>query len=191
MKFLPAKKSPRGFTLIELLFSISIGLVEAGSVVYLLYQTAREQRKGLVNFTVEERALLLEANVNSVVRSWSASQTINFSGQALVGTNVVGSQSIIGYNGTPAQIQFVPATGAVIYMPNTTIPAVQTVWFTNNATCRVTNLYFNASLNLDGSANNSLLQVNFTMDDNGFSQANPTNNPASVNRNFCIQLRND
>jgi hypothetical protein len=65
------------------------------------------------------------------------------------------------------------------------------LWMTNSAAAVLTELYFSTSFNLDGSQNNSLLNVVFQMNDNGFSRQNPTNNPASLFRNFSVQMRND
>jgi hypothetical protein len=62
---------------------------------------------------------------------------------------------------------------------------------TNSPTVALTKLYFSTSFNLDGSQNNSLVNVVFQMNDNGFSQQSPINNPASIMRNFSVQMRND
>ena len=199
MKIFPNPSARRAFTLIELLFSISVGLVVAGAVVYLLFQTATEQRLGLVNTTVEEKAYVLQANLISCLRAVSVNQGIqpNYSDTNAAG----GYQSIFVFTPTTNSaymsgyvrgfIQFTPASGQVVYTPDVTAPAVQSMWMSNSATCRLTNFQFTTSVNLDGSQNNSLVNVSFTMDDNFFSQRSPTNNPARVWRNFSVQMRND
>ena len=185
----------RAFTLIELLFAISIGLVVAGSVVYLLFQVGREQRRALVNATVEQKAYTLEANITATLRTMSGNQGVRPDYPAGVYTGP--SQSIVVFNAstngsyTAARIQFNPTNGQVIYYPNIATPSVNFLWMTNSATCVLTNLQFSTSLNLDGSIDGSLVNVSLYMNDNGYSQQNPTNNPASVYRFFSVQMRND
>jgi hypothetical protein len=110
--------------------------------------------------------------------------------------NKLGYQSIFvftPFNGgyLMASIAYNSATGQVIYTPDVTSPSVQTVWMNNSSTAVLSQFYFNTTLNLDGSLNGSLVNVTFQMNDNGFSQQNPTNNPASIYRNFSVQMRND
>jgi hypothetical protein len=62
---------------------------------------------------------------------------------------------------------------------------------TNSATLLLTNLVFSTSLNQVGAQNNSLVNVQFEMNDNKYSNQTPTNNIARVLRNFSVQMRND
>jgi type II secretory pathway pseudopilin PulG len=189
--------SRRAFTLIELLFATSVGLVVAGSVVLLLFQSAREQKRGLVNATVEENAYILQSKITAALRSASADRGLDpdyTSSVVDAGGTTLGYQSVKltnPTNGATARISYTPATGRVIYTPNVAAPTTQELWMTNGASCRLTNLLFNTTFKLDGTVNSSLVGVSFLMDDNGYSQQNRTNNPASVLRNFCIQMRND
>jgi prepilin-type N-terminal cleavage/methylation domain-containing protein len=194
--------SRRAFTLIELLFAVAVGVMVAGSVVYLMFQSAVEQRKGLVNTTVEEKSYVLEANLINCLRGMSVNQGVqpDYSSPVLdSGGNPVPYtyQAIFVFNPTTngayatGYIQYIPASGQVLYTPDITFPATQYLWMSNSMTCRLTNFQFSTSFNLDGSQNNSLVNVNYLMDDNGFSQQNPTNNPASIFRSFSVQLRNN
>jgi hypothetical protein len=189
----------RAFTLVELLVAATVGVGLAGTVVLLLLQSATEQRNGFADTTVEEAAYVLQANITACLRSMSANQglTPNYS-SALYNTNgiLLGYQSVFVFsptNGgyTTASISFNPSTGQVIYTPDITNPSVQTQWITNNASAAVTQLSFTTSLNMDGSLDASLVNVILQMNDNGFSQQNPANNPASIYRNFSVQMRND
>ncbi len=189
----------RAFTLVELLVAATVGLGLAGTVVLLLLQSVTEQRNGFADTTVEEVAYILQANITGCLRSMSANQglTPNYS-SALYNTNgiLLGYQSVFGFfpsNGgyTTASIGFNSATGQVIYTPDITNPSAQNQWITNNASAVVTELCFTTSLNLDGSVNASLVNVVLQMNDNGFSRQNPANNPASIYRNFSVQMRND
>jgi len=191
--------SRRGFTLVELLIAITVGIGLSGTVVLLLVQSATEQRNGLADMTVEEAAYTLEGNITACLRSMSANQglTPNY-GSGLLDTNgnLLGYQSVFLFypsNGTyiTASISYDPSSGQVLYTSNTSASSTETLWMTNSPTVALTKLYFSTSFNLDGSQNNSLVNVVFQMNDNGFSQQSPINNPASIMRNFSVQMRND
>jgi Tfp pilus assembly protein FimT len=199
MKIISAHSRRAGYTLIELMFAISAALTVTGAIVLLMVQAGLEQRKGLASATVEMKAHALESQIISCLRAKSVNQGI----WTDVGTKVTdGAGNTLGYQAiqvsTPnsggyitGRIQFNSAAGTVIYIPNVTSAATQDLWATNSVNSRLTKFYFSPSLNLDGSLNSSLVRVTFAMDDNGFSQQATNINPASVQRNFAVQLRND
>jgi type II secretory pathway pseudopilin PulG len=191
--------SRRAFTLLELLVAISVGLGLVGTVVLLLFQSATEQRNGLADTTVEEQAYRLQANITTCLRSMSANQGITLNNSSAFldgGGNTLGYQSVFVFYPTNgayimANISYNSASGQVTYTPNVLAPTTQTVWMSNSPSAVLTEFCFSPSLNLDGSQNNSLVNVFIQMNDNGFSQQNPVNNPASIYRNFSVQMRND
>ena len=62
---------------------------------------------------------------------------------------------------------------------------------TNSPNVVLRRFYFSSSLNLDGSQNNSLVNVTFQMDDNGYSKQNTAYNIANIYRSFSVQMRCD
>jgi type II secretory pathway pseudopilin PulG len=193
--------SKRAFTLVELMVATTVGIGLAGIVVLLLVQSAAESRNGFADTTVEEKAYTLQANITSTLRSMSASMGFNpnyasspldTNGNPLINefqTITVFYPTNGGY--IDATISFNPSTGTVIFTPNDAFPAKQVVWMTNSATARLTKFYLAGSQNLDSSQNNSLVNVVFAMNDNGFSQQPANNNPANLYRTFSVQMRND
>jgi prepilin-type N-terminal cleavage/methylation domain-containing protein len=190
----------RAFTLVELMVAMSIGVILAGTVVLLLVQAATEERHGYSDMTVEERAYTLQANITSCLRGSSAGlgMTPNNGSQVLSGGYIIGYTSIYVFkpnaNGsafTTAQISADLISGAVVYTPDTSVPANQILWMTNSPGVVLRQLYFMYSGNLDGSQNNQLVNVTFQMDDNGYSQQNATNNVANIQRSFSVQMRCD
>jgi hypothetical protein len=180
--------------------AVGIGVVVAGAAVLLLPQAATEERRGLADMSVEESAYVLQANISSCLRSMSCGggMTPNLSTAAYdANHNLLGYQQVFCFlantNGTytTASIQFIPTTGQVLYTPNVSAPSAQLLWMTNGPTVALQNLCFSTSFNMDGSQDSSLVNVLFQMSDNGFSQQNPTNNPASIYRSFSIQMRSD
>lgn len=202
MKFaLPdnTKNFARAYTLAELLVAMGVGAVLAGAVLLLLCQTATEQRYGLSDMTVEEKAYQLQANLTECLRSMSATMGMTPVWNSVVTTTngtQLGYQSIDVFypsNGTyiTGNIKYNSGTGQVVFTSNVLAAGTSTVWMSSNSTAALTSFYFNTSYNPDGSQNNSLVNVSFQMSDNGFSQQNPVNNPASLFRNFSVQMRND
>jgi prepilin-type N-terminal cleavage/methylation domain-containing protein len=189
----------RGFTLVELMVAMAIGLGLAGTVVLLLVQAATEQRHGFSDTTVEEKAYVLQASLAGCLRSMSASMGFspNYSSSCYdTNGNFLGYKSIFVFspsNGvyTTASIAYNSTNGQVVYTPNVSVPTTQITWISNTATVDLTEFYFTTSFNPDGSQNNSLVNVAFQMNDNGFSRQGLINNPTSIFRNFSMQMRND
>lgn len=199
MKISPPTFFRRAFTLIELMFAVSIGLVVVGAAVMLIYQSAKEQQRGLAAVSVEITSHLLESKISACLRSASGNQGATLDRSTVVIDAVTGNtngyESIFVFtptNGayTLGSIRYTAASGSVVYKRDVTA-AAQELWMTNSATSRLTNFLFNTSFNLDSSFNSSLVNISFLMDDNGFSTRSPSNNPANVFRNFSIQMRND
>jgi type II secretory pathway pseudopilin PulG len=193
------RKTRKAFTLVELMVATAVGVALSGTVVLMLVQSATEQRNGFSDTTVEEKAYTLEANITSCLRSMSADYGITPNYASIVtGTNgnpleYTSISMFYPTNGTyiVASISYNATNGQVLYTPNVSTPWAHVLWMTNSTSIALTEFYFSTSLNLDGSQNNSLVNVVFQMNDNGFSQQNPTNNPASIFRNFSVQMRND
>src|SRR5580704_9361658 len=186
--------SRRGFTLVELMVATTVGIGLCGTVVLMFVQSATEQRNGFADMTVEQAAYSLEANITSCLRSMSATEglTPNYSSGLLdSGGNLLGYQSVFVFypsNGTyiMGSISYDTSSGRVLYTSNTMAASSGTIWMTNSSSVALTELYFTTSYNLDGSQNNSLVNVVFQMNDNGFSQQSVINNPTSIMRNFSV-----
>jgi prepilin-type N-terminal cleavage/methylation domain-containing protein len=189
--------SRRAFTLVELLVATALGSVLGGAVLLLLCQTATEQRYGLADMTVEEKAYILQANITACLRSMSANQGMTpdySSGLYDANGNLLGYQSVFIFyptNGTyiTGNISYNSSSGQVAFTTNILDSLARMVWMSNSATAALTKFCLSSSFNLDGSKNNSLVNVLFQMNDNGFSQQNPVN-PTSIYRNFSVQMRN-
>ena len=69
-----------GFTLIELLVSSGVSTLIVGSVMLLLIESAKEQRRGLADSTVERVACDLEDELMRTLRGMSATEGVVFSG---------------------------------------------------------------------------------------------------------------
>jgi prepilin-type N-terminal cleavage/methylation domain-containing protein len=191
----------RAFTLVELMVAMTVAVGLAGTAVLLLVQTGQEQRRGYADTTVEERAYVLQANLTSCLRGMSSGYGITGSStNTVTDTNgvVYGYTSIYlfkpnsdGSSYTAGKISANLNDGSVIYTPNLSAPGSRIVWMTNSPNVVLRRFYFSSSLNLDGSQNNSLVNVTFQMDDNGYSKQNTAYNIANIYRSFSVQMRCD
>ena len=195
-----SRKSATGFTLPETLVATAIGVIITGFVSMLLLDSSMEARLGLGMATVEGQAYILQGTLTKNLHSMSANEGINPDNSA---PYYAANGSLIGYtaiyaflnntNGTTTteHIIYDPVHGTVTCVTNTAMPANVVTWFTNSSTCSISNLWFSASQNPDGSENASLVNVVLEMNDNGYAEQNPTNNCASIYRSFAVQLRGD
>jgi len=193
------RASRQAFTLVELMVALVASIALTGTVFMLLVDTVLEQRNGLADTTVEEKAYTLQANITKCLRCMSANQgmTPDYTSALYdANSNQLGYSSVFVFSPTTngyitANIRYNSLTGQVTYTPNIAIPSAQTVWMSNSTTAVLPELCFTTSRNLDGSQNSSLVNVVFQMNDNGFSQQSSPNNPTSIYRNFSVQMRND
>ena len=187
-----------GFTLPELLIASSVSLLISGFVLSLLWLAVKEDRLGLGCATVEEQAYVLQGNLTKTLRIMSANQGMSPDYSM---PYTASSGNVVGYHGAylfkymtngsyaTEHIVFNSTNGTVTFTDTSGSSAATTVWGTNTSTCIVSNVWFNSSLNPDGSVNSSLVNVALVLNDNGFAGENPTNNCASIYRSFSVQLR--
>lgn len=190
----------RGFTMVELLVASSVAALVAGTAMLLLIQSAKENRRGVADATVEQVSSDLQNKIIQYLRVMSASEGVVFSSPATnpSGT-LLGYQSIIVARG-PApdyprqQISFNPGTGRVLYKSNLSSTNAAAILVQTNSRAVVRVLSFTPSLKTDGTPDNALVNVLIKMDDNGSSGrfgSSRSNNPANVWRSFAVKMRNN
>lgn len=195
-----ARRTRAAFTLPEIMIALCIGIGISGTVIFLLFQAAVEQRLGLANATVEQQAQFLQSSIVSCLREKSANQGLSPDYTSAVhdaGGHLLGYQKVFFFSAhsdgsyTREQITVDPTSGRVAYLPDATKPAASIVWMTNRANVALRQLCFNTSFNPDGSLNASLVNVQFMMDDNGASRQRSGNNTTSIYRSFAVRMRSD
>lgn len=180
--------------------STLIGVGISGTVIFLLFQAAVEQRLGLASATVEQQAQSLQSSIANCLRGMSANQGLSPDYTSAIhdtGGHLLGYQKVFFFCANPdgsytrEQISVDPASGRVTYLPDATKPAAAIIWMTNRANLALRQLCFNTSFNPDGSLNGSLVNVQFLIDDNGASQQKSGSNPTSIYRTFAVRMRSD
>ena len=175
----------------------SLGTIVIAGPMVLLLESAREQRRGLADATVEQTAGKLQSQLVGYLRAMSANESVIFS---VPTTNsegaIIGFTSIILAAGAAPefprqQITFDAGTGKVLYYPNRSLPNTAIVLVKNQPSVVVRQVCFSPSLKTDGTPDNSLINVLIKLDDNGSSGRTVTPNPASIWRTFSVRMRNN
>jgi prepilin-type N-terminal cleavage/methylation domain-containing protein len=190
----------RGYTMVELLIAASVAALVAGTAMMLLIQSAKENRRGLADATVEQVSSDLQNKIIQNLRVMSATEGVVFSSpvQNALGS-LLGYQSIIVARGPapdyPRQrISFDPGTGSVLHKSNVASTNAPAILVQTNSRVVVRGLTFSPSLKADGTPDNALVNVLIKMDDNGSAGrygASRSNNPANVWRSFAVKMRNN
>jgi hypothetical protein len=183
------------FTLTELMTASGIAIMVVGSVMLLLIESAKEQRRGMADATVEEFASDLQSQVMGIIRSMNATEGIVYTSPA---TNSGGGfwHIIVARGATPdyprEELYFNPANGQAIYDPNRAIFNDEQVLLTSRTSAFVLrNLCFKPSIKADSTVDNSFVNVLIDLDDNGSSGRRASVNPAHVQRTFSVKMRNN
>ena len=191
----------RGFTLVELMTASVIALIITGSAVMLLFYSSREGMKGICNATVEETAYIIQNNLINTIRSMSAANGMtpdtvtacydsnsNLLGYRAIYTFTVNSNNAL----TTSRFYYDTNASAVVYVPDITQTNTKVYWGTNSKYCKVQNLYFTSSYNLDGSFNSSLVNCFLQVSDNSWSTNSnygAPNDAATIFRTFSVLMR--
>lgn len=190
----------RGFTLVELLIASSVAMLIGGTTMLMLIESAKENRRGLADSTVEQAAGALQQKIIQQLRSMSASEGVAFSSPVTSGSGtLLGYKSIIVAQGQypdypRQQISFNPTTKQVVYNSNLSSTNATVNLARGNSNAVVRQLRFSPSLKSDSTVDNALVNVSIEMDDNGFSRragSSYLDNPAYVRRTFSVRMRNN
>ncbi len=185
-------------TLIELLVSSSVAVLVVGTLMMLVLEVAKEQRRGLVDATLQIQANLVEDKVTRLLRFMSAQEGVQTNNLVSAGSPfartivVAGGPSGSGYK--RQQISYDPAAMILTHWPDRTATGNQVQIFkaTNAAVLR--NFYFFLSSKLDGSLDSATINVFMQMDDNyaaGRRNRDGTRRLTQVTRAFAVRIRNN
>jgi prepilin-type N-terminal cleavage/methylation domain-containing protein len=178
----------RGFTLVELMVASSLAALVAGTTMTLLIETAKENKRGVADSTVELVSSGLESKLLQSLRVMSAKEVVFASPQSI----------IVACGPSPdnprQKFSFDSSTGSVLYQSDLSSTNASTVLAQTTSHGAVRDVNFSPSLKPDGTADYSLVNVLIKMDDNGSagrSGSSGSNNPAVVWRSFAVKMRNN
>lgn len=188
-----------GFTLVEVLIASSLGVLVSGAVMVLFLETARENYRALADQGVEHAASLLQDRILAHLRSMSARAGLVYRAPVIQEEVAVGYRRVTASRGMPPdfpreELQFDSVGGRMLYFKdasNTNSENATVLLQSKVGSYRLREACFFPSLKIDGTPDNSLVNVILVLDDDGSSRSRPTGNPISVERTFSVRLRND
>jgi Tfp pilus assembly protein PilE len=194
------RRRQTGATLIELIVSSAVGVLVISTLLMLVVQVAKEQRRGLVDTTLQQQAGILEDKITRLVRSMSASETILLAEPIATGSPFY-RRVVMARGQTPTypreELIYDVAAGKVTHDPDRSVSGNELALFapTGKASMMVLrNLYFFSSVKLDGSPDSSVLNVFMEFDDNSFAgrkDASGSLKKTRVLRTFSVKMRNN
>ena len=120
---IPTKRLRRAaFTILELWISMAIGTMCLGAVGVLYVTMAKEQRTGLADAVLEQRADDLEDQLTGLIRGMSATQSATLGTANSTNSSIYQVVLLSKGSGAPQEtITYNPTTKAVVYDPNIAI----------------------------------------------------------------------
>jgi len=184
-----------GLTLPELLIASVIGIAVSGAILVLVIETAQQQRQGLADASLLQRAGMLEDQLGEIIRSMSASETASLTDK--VDSAPFYERVVFAKGKAPdwprEEVRFNPATLTVTHDPDIGQGGDEIVLFSSTQTVKLRQLYFFISMKPGGIPDGATLNVIIELDDDGFAgRRNPDGSikPTSVLRTFTVRMRN-
>ncbi len=159
-----------GMTLVEVMMASALSGLALGALLVLVAQTAKEQRRGVVDASLQQQAGALEDKLVRLVRSMSATESTLLADPIQPGSPMC-RRVIMGRGPVPAfpreELSYDPTTFTLVYEPNRAVPGNKTTLFKPKDMVVLRGMYFFAAMKNDGSPDNSLLNVWMEFDDDG------------------------
>jgi hypothetical protein len=177
----------------------SVAVVILGGVGVLLIQVAREQRKGLVDTTLEQMAGNLQDRLTVVLRSMSASQGSSFANPVTSeqGQTIGFSRIVVARGRAPdyprEEIYFDAAAGTVVHRPDLSTGGNEITLFRGNSEAVLRQVCFFPSLKADGAPDFTLVNIWLEFDDceaAGRIDEHGARRSTTLQRTFTIKMRN-
>jgi len=183
-------------TLVEVLFAAAIGVGVLSSLMMLILEVVKEQRKTLADATLQQAAGNLQDQLTRAIRDMSENESVIFGDKTVENGADVYRKIIVAKGQTPdyprEEIAFKTPDNTVVYDPNRAVPGDETYFFKTNAVVAVRKLFFYPSMKPGGVPDSSTLNIWLEMDDCGASGRRlgdgfKTN---TILRTFTVKMRN-
>jgi phosphoglucomutase len=182
---------------VELLVGASLGVLLTGFMMGMVIQVVKEQRRELVDATLQYKADDLEEKLARLIRSMSANETIIL-GDPLSSGSPFYRRIIVAMGQTPTyarqQLIYDPTAMTLTQDPDITMSSNEILLFKSTPMAKLRNMYFFTSVKSDGVADSSALNIYLQFDDDGFAgrkNPNGTLKRSQVTRYFTVKMRNN
>jgi len=171
-----------------------------GFLLGLVAQVAKEQRRGLVDVTLQDEAGILEEKLARLLRGMSAGETLIL-GDPLSSGSPFYRRAIVARGQTPTypreELIYTTNTMTLTHDPDRAVSGDQTLLYPRTggaAMAKLRNMYFFTSVKSDGVPDSSALNVYLEFDDDGFAgrkKSDGTPKRSQVTRYFTVKMRNN
>ena len=183
-----------GFTIIELWVSLAIGTLCLGAVGFLYVTMAKEQRSGLADAVLEQRADDLEDKLSTLIRGMSATQAATLGTASATNGNIDQVVLLSKGNGSPQEtITYSPTKRCVVYNSNIGVAGNETVlWKSETNSVILKDLHFSLLMQPGYKPDGTLLAVTMDFDDDKASRLHMGTSgfiASTISRQFTVRLR--
>lgn len=186
-----------GMAIVEMVLASAVGVLVLGALLTLVMEVAKEQRRGLVDSSLEMEANLLEDKVNRVLRSMSSGESVVTAEPTATGSAFF-RKIIIARGQTPTypreELVYDPANCRMVHDPNRAATGDESILMEGTNSVVLRNAYFFLSAKPDGSLDSSAVNVFLQFDDNcAAMRRNPDRSlrRTQVSRVFTVKMRNN
>lgn len=189
--------SERAFTLVEMVFAASLGTLVMGGLLVLIVEVNKEQRRGMTDCTLEIQAGLAQDKLTRIIHSMSAGESVILSDPIATGSTFFRRVILAeGQAPTYPREELIYSTNAftLTHDQNRSTTGDEVTLVRSNAMYLLRNCYFYISMKVDGSPDNSAVNVYLEFDDNYFAgRKNTSRQPikTKVTRTFTVKMRNN
>ncbi len=183
--------------IVEMVLASAVGVLVLGALLTLVMEVAKEQRRGLVDSSLEMKANLLEDKVNRVLRPMSSGESVVTADPTATGS-VFFRRIIIARGQTPAypreELVYDPVNCRLVHDPNRAAAGDENILMQGTNSVVLRNAYFFLSAKADGSLDSSAVNVFLQFDDDFTAmRRNPDRSlrRTQVTRVFTVKMRNN
>jgi len=184
-----------GFTLVEVLFAAAIGVMVSAGLVSSLWITAREQRMGMTEQRVFQRADLLEDRISAMLRGASRSAGVFLTDPSGAFFHTIVFRIGSGPGFANQSLSFNPTTDRLTYDPDMSVSGDEQILAENTAPgLFIEDVLFQTGLQTGDIPDSAAILVRITVSDRGFGRgtyryaSDPVNWIQST-RTFAVNLR--
>lgn len=189
--------STSAMAIVEMVLASAVGVLVLGALLTLVMEVAKEQRRGMVDSSLETEANLLEDKLNRLLRSMSSAESVLTSDPIATGS-VFFRKIIIARGQTPTypreEIAYDSTLCKLVHDPTRSASGDEVTLMQGTNSIVLRNCYFFLGTKVDGSLDSSAVSVFLQFDDNCNAMrrnADRSLRRTQATRVFTVKMRNN